>query len=65
MVLLPIGRTLNIARGVHNYLLAFIGHCVIYGVESWSGAMEWSFGVDCGVEWSQILSFCHPSRTGF
>ena len=26
-------------------------------MESWSGAMEWSFGVDFGVEWSQILSF--------
>ena len=34
-------------------------------MESWIGAMEWSFGVDFGVEWSQILSFCHPSRTGF
>ena len=31
-------------------------------MESWSGAMEWSFGVDFGVEWSQILSFF---RTGF
>ena len=31
------------------------------GVESWSGAMEWHFGV----EWSQILSFCYPSRAGF
>ena len=28
-------------------------------MESWSGVMEWSFGVDCGVEWSQILSFWH------
>ena len=34
-------------------------------VKSWSGAMEWSFGVDLGVEWSQILSFCHPYRTEF
>ena len=25
------------------------------GVESWSGVMEWSFGVDFGVEWSQIF----------
>ena len=41
------------------------GHCVIYGVESWNGVMELSFGVDFGVEWSQIVSFCHPSRTGF
>ena len=24
-----------------------------HGVESWSGVMEWSFGVDFGVEWSQ------------
>ena len=36
-----------------------------HGVESWGGAMEWSFGVDFGVEWSQIFCFCHPSRTGF
>ena len=36
-----------------------------HGVESWSGVMEWSFGVDCGVEWSQTLSFWHHSRTGF
>ena len=27
--------------------------------------MEWSFGLDFGVEWSRILSFCHFSRTGF
>ena len=26
------------------------GHCVIYGVESWSGVMEWSLGVDFGVD---------------
>ena len=26
--------------------------------------MERSFGVDFGVEWSQILSFCHPSMAG-
>ena len=31
-------------------------------MESWNGAMEWSFGVDYGVEWSQILGFCHPFR---
>ena len=24
----------------------FIGHCVIYGVESWSGVLEWSHGVE-------------------
>ena len=24
-----------------------------------------SFGVDFGLEWSQILISCHPSRTGF
>ena len=36
-----------------------------HGVESWGGATEWSFGVDFGVEWSQIFCFCHPSRTGF
>ena len=29
-----------------------------------SGAMEWSLGVDFGVEFSQILSFCCPSWTG-
>ena len=28
-----------------------------HGVESWSGAMEWSFGVDFGVQWSRSLSF--------
>ena len=27
--------------------------------------MEWSLGVDFGVEWSQVLSFCHPSRKRF
>ena len=34
-------------------------------MESWSGVMEWSFGVDFGVELSQILSFWHHSRTEF
>ena len=27
----------------------FLWHCVIYGVESWSGVLEWSHGVDFGV----------------
>ena len=31
----------------------------------WSLGMEPCSGVDCGVKWSQNLSFCHPSRTGF
>ena len=26
-------------------------HCVIYGVGSWNGVVEWS-GVEFGVEWS-------------
>ena len=34
-----------------------------------SGVLEWSHGMEFwsgfGVEWSQILNFCHPSRTGF
>ena len=30
---------------------AAIWRCVLYGVESWSGAMELSIGV----EWSQLL----------
>ena len=47
------------------FQLSFQRHCVIYGAESWSGAMEWSFGVDFEVEWSQILSFYLPPRTGF
>ena len=34
-------------------------------MESWSGAMEWSLGVDFGVERSQILSYFCPSGTGF
>ena len=25
-------------------------HCVIHGVESWSGVLEWSLGVDFGVD---------------
>ena len=29
-------------------------------MEFWTGVLEWN-----GVEWSKILSFCHPSRTGF
>ena len=28
-------------------------HCVIYGVESWSGVLEWSHGVE---SWSGFLS---------
>ena len=34
---------------VKSKLVPAGGHCVIYGVESFSGAMEWSFGVDFGV----------------
>ena len=34
-------------------------------MESWNGAIEWSLGVDFGVELSQILSNCCTSRTGF
>ena len=33
-------------------------------MESWSGAIEWSLGVDYEVEFSQILSFCCPFWTG-
>ena len=33
-------------------------------MESWSGAIEWSLGVDNGVDFSQILSFCCPSWAG-
>ena len=29
------------------------GHCVIYGVESWSGVLEWSHGVEF---WSGLWS---------
>ena len=29
------------------------GHCVIYGVESWSGVLEWSHGVE---SWSGFWS---------
>ena len=36
-----------------------------HDVESWSGAIEWSLGVDFGVERSQIWSYCYPSWTGF
>ena len=28
------------------------GHCVFYGVESWSGVLEWILGVDL---WSELL----------
>ena len=28
-------------------------HCVIYGVESWSGVLEWSHGVE---SWSEFWS---------
>ena len=30
------------------------GHCVIYGVESWSGGLEWSLGVE---PWSGVLEW--------
>ena len=33
-------------------------------MESWNGAIEWSLGVDYGVEFSKILSFCCTSWTG-
>ena len=35
-----------------------------HGVESWSGVMEWSLGVDFGVEGSQICSNCCLSWIG-
>ena len=34
-------------------------------MESWSGAMECSLGVDFEVERSQIWSYCCPSWKGF
>ena len=30
-----------------------LGHCVFYGMESLSGALEWNIGL----EWSQILNW--------
>ena len=44
---------------IHVHLVCFIkhiyftGHCVIYGVESWSGVLEWSHGVE---SWSGFWS---------
>ena len=34
--------------------LSFSRHCVIYGVESWSGVLEWSHGV---AYWSEVLEW--------
>ena len=34
-------------------LRVFTGHCVIYGVESWSGVLAWSHGVE---SWSGFWS---------
>ena len=32
----------------------FKGHCVFYGVESWSGVLDWSHGVEY---WSGFLEW--------
>ena len=34
-------------------ILGIAGHCVIYGVESWSGVLEWSHGMEF---WSGLWS---------
>ena len=32
-------------------------HCVIYGMESWSGVLEWSHGMEsCSGSWSGMKS---------
>ena len=36
-----------------GYQICFIWHCVIYGVESWSGVLEWSHRVE---SWSGFWS---------
>ena len=33
--------------GVSCRISYSIGHCVFYGVESWSGVIEWSLGGKC------------------
>ena len=48
----------------HQYLIQMPRskrHCVINGVESWSGVLEWSLGVEFGVIiWSGMkLDFGH------
>ena len=47
------------SASAYLYMLAIMNkprlgrHCVIYGVESWNGVVEWS-GVEFGVEWSGV-----------
>ena len=63
------GTTTLPCSGVSNDNIHHYRHCAIYGVESWSGVLEWSHGVESWSGfWSGMksdLEFCCASWTGF
>ena len=42
-------------------IIGFNGYCVFYGVECWSGVLEWSIGVESNFGVVNGLVLCEPT----